>query len=87
MFSKLELLLLIITNDVICYSVRIQTRDTHFSSLSYTQGTARGLNEAYERNLENFEGFTPFQSEQRCNTKGNTCQAELSTDASLNEQY
>jgi len=55
--------------------------------LSYTQGTARGLNEAYERNLENFEGFTPFQSEQRCNTKGNTCQAELSTDASLNEQY
>lgn len=50
--------------------------------LSYIQGTARGLTEAYERNLENFEGFTPFKAPRKCNKKGNIWQSELTTDAS-----
>lgn len=54
---------------------------TYFS-LSYIQGAARGLIEAYEGNCENFEGFIPFKAPRKCNTKGNVWQSELATDAS-----
>lgn len=65
---------------------------TYFS-LSYVQGTSRGLIEAYERNVQNFEVFIPFNFIPFNKIQENAIQKETSDSLNyqqmqvLNEQY